>query len=56
MQAFATEVAVAPPDPKGPSMFRCAAPVAVSALYEGAGLRDIAAWDVGIEPVPQLPE
>ncbi len=28
-------------------MFRCAAPAYVSALYEGAGLRDVAEWDVG---------
>ena len=37
MQAIATEVVVAPPDPDGPNMFRCAAPGYVSALYEGAG-------------------
>ncbi len=48
MQAIATEVAVAPPDPDGPNMFRCAAPGYVSALYEGAGLRDIAEWDVDV--------
>jgi hypothetical protein len=37
-------------------MFRCAAPGFVSALYEGAGLRDIAEWDVEIELVTQSPE
>src|SRR5437868_10802029 len=49
MQAIATEAEVAPPDPDGPNMFRCAAPGYVSALYEGAGLRDVAEWDVDIE-------
>ncbi len=34
MQAIATEAVVAPPDPDGPNMFRCAAPGYVSALYE----------------------
>jgi ubiquinone/menaquinone biosynthesis C-methylase UbiE len=56
MQAIATEAVVAPPDPDGPNMFRCAAPGYVSALYERAGLRDIAEWDVGIELVTQSPE
>ena len=46
MQAIATEAVVAPPDPDGPNMFRCAAPGYVSALYEAAGLRDVAEWDV----------
>ena len=32
-------------------MYRCAAPGCVSALYEGAGLRDVAEWDVDIELV-----
>jgi SAM-dependent methyltransferase len=55
MQAIATEAALPPPDPDGPSMFRCAAPGSVSALYEGAGLRDVAEWDVDIELVTQSP-
>jgi SAM-dependent methyltransferase len=55
MQAIATEVAVAPPDPDGPNMFRCAAPGRVSALYEGAGLRDVAEWDVAVELVTESP-
>jgi len=55
MQAIATEVAVAPPAPDGPNMFRCAAPGCVSALYEGAGLRDIAEWDVEVELVTSSP-
>ena len=30
--------------PGGPGMFRCAAPGYVSALYEAAGLREVAEW------------
>ena len=56
MQAIATEVVVTPPDPDGPNMFRCAAPGCVSALYEGAGLRDVAEWDVDVELVTRSPE
>jgi hypothetical protein len=55
MQAIATEAVVAPPDPDGPNMYRCAAPGYVSALYEGAGLRDIAEWDVPVELVTRSP-
>ncbi len=55
MQAIATESLLAPPDPDGPSMFRCAAPGYVSALYEAAGLRDIAEWDVDVELVTRSP-
>jgi SAM-dependent methyltransferase len=55
MQAIATEVVVAPPDPDRPNMFRCAAPGSVSALYEAAGLRDVAEWDVGVELVTGSP-
>ena len=55
MQAIATEVVLAPPDPDGPNMFRCAAPGYVSALYEAAGLRDVAEWDVDIELVTRSP-
>jgi SAM-dependent methyltransferase len=56
MQAIATEVVVAPPDPDGPNMFRCAAPGCVSALYEAEGLRDVVEWDVDIELVTRSPE
>src|SRR6478672_12818221 len=56
MQAIATEAVVAPPDRDGPNMFRCAAPGYVSALYEGAGLRDVAEWDVDVELVTRSPE
>jgi SAM-dependent methyltransferase len=55
MQAIATEAVVAPPDPDGPNMFRCAAPGFVRALYEGAGLRDVAEWDVHVELVTRSP-
>ena len=55
MQAIATETVVAPPDRDGPNMFRCAAPGYVSALYEGAGLRDVAEWDVDVELVTRSP-
>jgi SAM-dependent methyltransferase len=56
MQAIATEAVVAPPDRDRPNMFRCAAPGYVCALYEGAGLRDIAEWDVDVELVTRSPE
>jgi SAM-dependent methyltransferase len=56
MQAIATETVPAPPDPDGPNMFRCAAPGHVSALYEGAGLHDVAEWDVAVELVTRSPE
>jgi SAM-dependent methyltransferase len=56
MQAIATEAVVPPPDPNGPNMFRCAALGYVSALYEGAGLRDVREWDVGVELVTRSPE
>jgi SAM-dependent methyltransferase len=51
MGALATEVELPPPDPDGPSMFRCAAPGRMTALYEQAGLRDVAEWEVGVELV-----
>jgi SAM-dependent methyltransferase len=55
MQAIAAEAVLAPPDPDGPNMFRCAAPGYVSALYEAAGLRAVAEWDVGVELVTRSP-
>jgi SAM-dependent methyltransferase len=55
MQAIASEVELAPPAPDGPNMFRCAAPGQVGALYEDAGLRDIAEWDVDVELVTSSP-
>jgi SAM-dependent methyltransferase len=56
MHAIATETVVATPDRDGPNMFRCAAPGYVSALYEGAGLRDVVEFDVGVELVTRSPE
>jgi SAM-dependent methyltransferase len=56
MQAIATEAVLAPPDRDAPNMFRCAAPGYVSALYDGAGLRDIAEWDVEVELVTRSAE
>ena len=56
LQAIATETVVAPPAPGAPTMFRCAAPGHVSALYEAAGLRDVAEWDVRVELVTDSPE
>ncbi len=55
MEAIATEAPVAPPEPDGPNMFRCAAPGYVSALYEGAGLCDVSEWDVDVELVTESP-
>ena len=55
MQAIATETVLAPPDPDRPALFRCAAPGYVSALYEAAGLRDVAEWDVHVELVTRSP-
>ena len=55
MQAIAAEAVLAPPDPGGPGMFRCAAPGYVGALYEAAGLREVAEWNVGVELVTRSP-
>src|SRR4051794_2623382 len=55
MQAIATEAVLAPPDPDGPNMFRCAAPGCVGAVYEAAGLRDVAEWEVEVELVTSSP-
>jgi SAM-dependent methyltransferase len=55
MQAIAKEAVLAPTDPDGPNMFRCAAPGYVSALYESAGLRDVVEWDVGVDLVTRSP-
>jgi len=55
MQAIATEMDVPPPDPDAPNMYRCSAPGYVSALYEGAGLRDIAEGDVEVVLVTESP-
>jgi ubiquinone/menaquinone biosynthesis C-methylase UbiE len=56
MRAIASEVALPPVDPDAPNMYRCAAPGSVPALYESAGLRDVAEWDVGVALVTHSPE
>ena len=56
MEAIASEVQLPQADPDGPSMYRCAAPGHVGALFEDAGLREVAEWDVEIELVTQSPE
>lgn len=48
MRAIAAETALILPAPDGPSMYRCAASGYVSALYQAAGLRDIAEWEVDV--------
>jgi SAM-dependent methyltransferase len=53
MQAIAAEAVLAPPDPDGPGMFRCAAPGYVGALYQAAGLGEVAEWDVEVELVTE---
>lgn len=55
-EAIGSEVALSPPDPDTPNMYRCSAPGYVSALYEAAGLRDVAEWDVGVELVTSSPD
>jgi SAM-dependent methyltransferase len=54
-QAIAAEATPAPSDPDKPNMYRCAAPGFVTALYEAAGLGDVAEWDVEVELVTQSP-
>jgi SAM-dependent methyltransferase len=56
VQAIATEIAVPTPDPDAPNMYRFGAPGRISALYEEAGLHDIAEWDVDVELVTESPE
>jgi SAM-dependent methyltransferase len=56
MQAIGAEAALPPADPDAPNMFRCAAPGYVGALYDGAGLHDVAEWDVPVELVTESPE
>jgi SAM-dependent methyltransferase len=56
LQAIATEVELPPADPDRPNMYRCAAPGCIGALYEAAGLTDVAEWDVDVELVTASPE
>ena len=46
--AIAAEVEQPAPEPDAPGMFRCAAPGAMTSLFEGAGLQEVRAWDVPI--------
>lgn len=48
MEAIAASVALPTPAPNAPSMYRCAAPGAVSRLYDAAGLDTISEWDVPV--------
>jgi SAM-dependent methyltransferase len=56
MQAIGRETELPAPDPNRPNMYRCAAPGSVSGLYEAAGLRDVAEWDVDVLLVTRSPE
>lgn len=56
LEAIESEVPLPAPPPDGPGMFRCAAPGYVSALYEDAGLREIAEEDVDVEMVTESVE
>jgi SAM-dependent methyltransferase len=56
MQAIASEVDLPPADPDRPNMYRCAAPGQVRALFEGAGLRDVAEGEVSADLVTSSPE
>ncbi len=51
MDAIAAEIALPPPDPDGPSMYRCAEPGQVSAFFTAAGLVEVREWDVEVELV-----
>jgi SAM-dependent methyltransferase len=55
MRAISAEVALPTPDPDGPNMYRCAATGQVRGLFEAAGLRDVAEWDVDVALVTRTP-
>jgi hypothetical protein len=46
MGAISAEVALAPPEPDAPGLFRCAARDSVAAIFREAGLHDVAESDV----------
>jgi SAM-dependent methyltransferase len=48
MDAVATEVAMPPPDPDGPNMYRYGAPRQLGAVFEAAGLHDVREWYVDL--------
>ncbi|GAA3594395.1 class I SAM-dependent methyltransferase [Kribbella ginsengisoli] len=56
MDAIATETELPPPAPGAPTMYRCAAPGSITALYEQAGLHDVAEWNVPLELVTDSPD
>lgn len=56
MEAIAKEVAVSPPSPDGPNMYRCAAPGYVSSLFADADLHDVDDWLVDLELVTRSRE
>lgn len=56
LAAIASEVDVPPADPDRPGIFRCAAPGLVTRLYEDAGLREVAEWEVGLQTVTRTPD
>jgi SAM-dependent methyltransferase len=51
MDAVATEMAVPPPDPDGPNMYRYGAPRQLGAVLEAVGLHEVREWDVDLELV-----
>ena len=46
MRAISAEVALAPPEPDAPGLFRCAAPDSIAAIFRDAGLHDVTESDV----------
>jgi ubiquinone/menaquinone biosynthesis C-methylase UbiE len=56
MQAVGAEIELPKPEPDAPSMFRCAAPGYVTALFEDAGLHGVQERDVPVELVTRSPE
>lgn len=56
LDAVATEIELPPVEPGAPSIFRCAAPGVVTALYDAAGLRDVSEHDVAVELVAASPQ
>ena len=55
MEAIATEIVVAPPDPATPHMFRFQSPGQIGTVYADAGFHEIAEWDVAIQLVVRSP-
>lgn len=55
LRAIGKETVLPPPEPDAPTMFRCAAPGYVRALYGAAGLREVEEWDVDVHLVTRSP-